>query len=167
MGAVCFDDTLLQIMFLQTYTLYMKVCNVFRLIRLLLQIPSSKFWITHLNNVIVEVGTNMPFPQLWRVSFSWLNMSSARPVQQARTNSEKKSSMIFSLIKPHKTFLAQFPHSLYYSSTKEPPHFRMIKEDAHPMASFHFRDKFIKLTTFRRTFQYCFHNFYDIGHVIS
>jgi len=53
MGAGCFSDTLLQMLFLPTDTwTWWNVCRVFKLIRLLLQI-SSKFWITCLNNVIL------------------------------------------------------------------------------------------------------------------
>jgi len=60
MGAGYFGDTLLQIIFLPTYTwTWSNVCRVFKLIRLLWYVSSSKFWTSCLNNVILEVASNM------------------------------------------------------------------------------------------------------------
>jgi len=91
MGAGGFGDTLLQTLFLPTYTWkWLNVCRLFKRIRLLLKISSSNLWITRLNNVILEVASNMSILQLSIISFSWLHMSPEWLVQQVKTNSERK-----------------------------------------------------------------------------
>jgi len=80
-------------------------------------------------------------------------------VDDIETSSKVKSFMIFSSVKTRKTFLLQIPQSRHYSSKRQLPHFKLIKNI--PITA-HFSDTFMKLTTFRRPVQCFIWNFDEI-----
>ena len=90
MGAGCFGDTLLQTLFLPTYTwTWLNVCRVLN--------SSGCYWRFLLRTCELHAWTMWFWRSLgichshnFRMSFSWLNMSPKWLVQQVKTNSERK-----------------------------------------------------------------------------